>query len=502
VTDIAPVAPNDIIAGKYRVDRVLGAGGMGVVVAATHLELGQPVALKFLLEALADREELVARFLREARNCVSINSEHVVRVMDVGRLESGAPYMVMEYLQGQDLESELGQRRTLPVQEAANIALQTCMGLAEAHQRNLVHRDLKPANLFMTTRSDGERVIKILDFGISKSLDSNASDSNLTRTNQSMGTPYYMSPEQIRAAPDIDVRTDIWSLGAILYELLAGTPPFRAESASAVCAQVLEASPQPLERLRQDVPSELWSVVTWCLRKRREERPQSVADLARVLEPHAGPGAKLIADRVSRVLGVQTGGGFAHGHGHLAPVAPPAVTDTSFSRTGEPAPRAQISTPLLLAVGVAGVLVSGVGATLYFGGEEEGSAPLSASAAAQQPSAPSRSAPALPAATPASAATVAASTSASAALQTPPAAEAEEPLAPTADRTSDGVVQTSRKEAPATKSPTKAPATPRKQRTKVRASPRPPPARVPAAEPPPAPVRPPRPSSPDPLDGL
>ncbi len=312
----APVRVGDVIDGKYQVTRILGAGGMGVVVAAQHLHLAQPVALKFLLESLLQRPDLVERFLREARNCVSINSEHVVRVMDVGRLPSGAPFMVMEFLQGQDLEAEVQLDGALVPGRAVDYALQACVGLAEAHVRRLIHRDLKPANLFLTTRSDGYKLLKILDFGISKSLAGGA-DHALTQTNQSMGTPYYMSPEQIRAAADVDGRTDIWSLGAILYEIMAGAPPFSANTAAAVCAAVLESSPPPLTSLRPDVPPGLWEVIAWCLRKRPEDRPANVAELAAALAPYAQV-ERNTHQRVARILGYEAPPSSAAPHSNVA----------------------------------------------------------------------------------------------------------------------------------------------------------------------------------------
>ncbi len=180
----------DVLAGKYRIDRVLGKGGMGVVVAAHHTTLRQNVAVKFLLAATAKRGDATERFLREARAAVSIQSEHVARVTDVGTLESGAPYMVMEFLTGSDLGQVLEERGPLPVEEAVDYVLQACEAIAEAHALGLIHRDLKPANLFVTTRADGSPLIKVLDFGLSKATKPDTLDASLTATNVVMGSPY------------------------------------------------------------------------------------------------------------------------------------------------------------------------------------------------------------------------------------------------------------------------------------------------------------------------
>jgi eukaryotic-like serine/threonine-protein kinase len=208
---LAGVREGDVLAGKYRVDRVLGAGGMGAVVAAYHMQLETKVALKFLLPAMLANEDAVTRFAREARAAVKITNEHVARVLDVGTLESGAPYIVMEYLDGTDLAGWLRQRGPLPIEEAIDFVLQAGEALAEAHALGIVHRDLKPANLFYIRSADGRPTIKVLDFGISKVTNLSASASNLVRTQTAtlMGSPFYMSPEQMEATHAVDARTDI-----------------------------------------------------------------------------------------------------------------------------------------------------------------------------------------------------------------------------------------------------------------------------------------------------
>ncbi|MBK7579553.1 MAG: protein kinase [Myxococcales bacterium] len=303
----APVRPGDVIAGKFRVERLLGEGGMGVVVAALHLELEQRVAVKFLLPEIAKRNDAAERFRREARAAVKIRSEHVARVLDVGSTEDGVPYMVMEYLEGHDLGDELRERGQLPVGEAVSFMLQASEAVAEAHAAGIVHRDLKPANLFLSKRADGSRLIKVLDFGISKSvMGGSSSDLSLTATSALIGSPLYMSPEQMHSAKNVDTRTDIWALGAILFQLLANRPPYVAESIPQLCSALLNDLPPPLSDFRPDIPPELQAVVTRALAKDREQRWQSVGDMSLALCEFA-PEARVHAERASRMHSSQSG---------------------------------------------------------------------------------------------------------------------------------------------------------------------------------------------------
>ncbi len=297
MSDDAPVKAGDVLAGKYRVDRVLGQGGMGVVVAATHKQLGHQVALKFLLPAALARAEFVARFLREAKAAVAIRSEHVARVLDVGELESGAPYMVMEYLQGHDLGEELRQRGALSIEPAVDYLLQACEALSEAHSMGLVHRDLKPANLFLTRRADGSPLIKVLDFGIAKFVDATSPEA-LTKTTAVMGSPLYMSPEQVRSSKSVDARSDVWSLGVVLQELLTGRPSFDAETVSGLMAMIAADAPTPLRERLPGAPEALQRVVSRCLEKRVDERMPSIAALAQALHPFASERGRLSVTRV------------------------------------------------------------------------------------------------------------------------------------------------------------------------------------------------------------
>lgn len=259
---------------------------MGVVVLAEHIELRERVAIKFLLDDAAGNTELSERFLREARAAVKIRSEHVVRVSDVGRLPSGAPYLVMEYLEGEDLAQRL-ERGPVPISDAVDYVMQCCEAMHVAHRSGIVHRDLKPANLFLTRRPDGSPIIKVLDFGISKVSGGEGAQLSLTATQAMMGSPLYMSPEQMRSSKDVSAATDIWALGVILHELIAGDVPFTGASVTEVLVRVMQDAPPRLRSLRAEVPEGLEAVVLRCLAKAPAERYSSVAALAVALTPFA-----------------------------------------------------------------------------------------------------------------------------------------------------------------------------------------------------------------------
>jgi serine/threonine-protein kinase len=296
-----PVQPGEVLAGKYRVERVLGRGGMGVVVAAHHLVLEEKVAIKLLLPEAMGNAEAVGRFVREAKAAVRIRNEHVARVSDVGYLESGAPYIVMELLEGVDLGAWLKRSGPLAVDQAVWFVLQACEAIAEAHAVGIVHRDLKPANLFWTQRADGQPCIKVLDFGISKML-SGTSPGDMTRTNAIIGSPYYMSPEQMHASRNVDARTDVWSMGVILFELLSLKPPFLGESMSELAINVATSPPLALRSLRPEVPAGLEQAIARALEKARDKRWQSIADFAVAIGEFAPPVARTSIDRVVGTL--------------------------------------------------------------------------------------------------------------------------------------------------------------------------------------------------------
>ncbi len=271
---------------------------MGTVYAATHIELGETYALKFLNRGRD--AATVQRFLREARASARLKDEHVVRVFDVGRTDSGDPFMVMEYLDGRPLEAS--PESPLGASDAASYALQICQALADAHARGIVHRDLKPANVLLARSSDGRARVKVLDFGISKVTDGEGSDSQLTTTGAIMGSPSYTAPEQILDPKSVDARADVWGIGVTFYTLLAGARPFAGETPIQTYMMVLNATPVPLGELRPDLPPELASAFMRCLEKDRAARWNDVAELALALEPFAGPSAVGIAERVAHRL--------------------------------------------------------------------------------------------------------------------------------------------------------------------------------------------------------
>jgi tRNA A-37 threonylcarbamoyl transferase component Bud32 len=298
--DGAPIEPGRVLAGKYRVVRVLGRGGMGLVVEATHVELDERVAVKVLRPELLSRPGAAERVLREARATVKIASEHVVRVFDAGTLEGGVPYIAMEYLEGCDLAQLLCAEGKLPIADACAYVLQACQAVERAHAIGIVHRDLKPANLFLAAKGDA-LAVKVLDFGISKVLDpaSGRVDDGLTSTSALLGSPVYMSPEQLESTRDVDARTDIWSLGIILYELVTGAHPFVAESLPQLCRKITTHEAPRLREARPDAPEELEAIVARCLEKKREDRYPTAAALAEALRPLARSGGSPAGDPIN-----------------------------------------------------------------------------------------------------------------------------------------------------------------------------------------------------------
>ncbi len=299
--------PGSVLGGKYRIERVLGEGGMGCVVEALHQELGSRVAIKFLLPQALANADIVARFEREARATASLQSDHVVNVTDVGRFDDGSPYMVMEFLTGCDLASGLARAGgKLPVAEAVAYGIQAAIGLGDAHDAGVVHRDVKPSNVFLHSRKDRRVVVKIVDFGIAKQTES--TDSNLTQAAAVMGSPKYMSPEQLRDAKSADGRSDIWSLGVTIFEMVAGRTPFFADSMAVLHAEIL-ASPAPSIRdFRPEAPFELEALLHRCLAKDPAHRFGSMAELRAALEQVAmatsaiAPSFVLTSERVLKAI--------------------------------------------------------------------------------------------------------------------------------------------------------------------------------------------------------
>ncbi len=297
------IAPGDEIAGKYRVERIVGRGGMGVVVSAVHVHLEERVAIKLLLPGADVKPEVAERFMREARAAVKIKSQHVAKVMDVGIQPDGRPYMVMEFLEGRDLGEELDRNGPLPEAVAVEYVLQACDALAEAHRRGIVHRDLKPSNLFLC-KNRNPPIIKLLDFGVSK-MKANTSlpqgSPSLTAEAMLLGTPYYMSPEQIRSAKDVDERADVWALGVILYELISGKVPFDGTTATEVLAGICGDKPKPLIEVCPSVSPEVSEIVGACLEKTADTRMPNVRELVRALATVAPQMASNIEDRISAI---------------------------------------------------------------------------------------------------------------------------------------------------------------------------------------------------------
>lgn len=392
-----PVAIGEVFANKYRVDKILGEGGMGVVVLAHHLELDQPVAIKFLLDDIAVQDEGAERFRREARAAAKIQSDHVVRVLDVGIMDGGVRYMVMEYLEGKDLAEELAEKRTFPVGVAAGFILEAIDAIARAHAVGIVHRDLKPANLFLARRADGSQRIKVLDFGISKSIGTaTAEEMSLTKTSAWIGSPLYMAPEQMQSARDVDHRADIWSLGAILYELISGRPPYLAESLPQLCNLLITTDPDHLLTHCPACPQGLAEAVMGCLVRDPTQRTQSVGELARGLAAYAttitGTGmGRAIMDRTEVQMSAppsQLALGYSTGPTPVVSTGPrPSLgaktsaawgaTDDGSASDKRPSPKMGFAIVALVAAAAAGFFIMRSGSS-----PEESESPVAAGVAA------------------------------------------------------------------------------------------------------------------------
>jgi serine/threonine-protein kinase len=275
---------------------------MGVVVAAREESRNRSVAIKFVRDDAMGAAEVVERFLREARAAGKLKSEHVAKVLEVGKLESGAPYMVMELLEGSDLGQALNSSGPMLVGEACGLVLQACEAVAEAHGSGIVHRDLKPQNLFLATGPDGVQMIKVLDFGVSKALGLSSGEFSLTRTRAMVGSPLYMAPEQMRSSRDVDARVDVWALGVVLFELLTQRWPFEAETMPELCLKVVSEPPTPMTAFRPDLPAELVAVVDRCLEKEPQKRFADAAELALALAPFASADGRELAERARTAI--------------------------------------------------------------------------------------------------------------------------------------------------------------------------------------------------------
>lgn len=375
----AGVGVGDVIHGKYKVERVIGEGGMGLVVAAKHLTLDRSVALKVLNQKSQESQEALERFTREARAAARIQSEHVGRVLDVDAMPGGAPFIVMELLEGHDLAEEIRRNQRVPVERAVAFLLQACEAIAEAHASGIVHRDLKPANLFLSKSQSGNQMVKVLDFGISKitrreEAGSITANKALTNPTSMLGSPLYMSPEQMKASTEVDARTDIWSLGVILYELLSGRSPFDANTIPMICAAVLSQNPQPVGVVLAQmgitgsaagpIPEGIERIVQRCLQKDAENRYRDIAHLARALAVFAPEQGKITLERISKLKDEQ-GLPAASPASMFPPSAPKegSLTITSWGARPTPSPARKflpfaIAGGLVAVIGVAALVVS------------------------------------------------------------------------------------------------------------------------------------------------
>jgi serine/threonine-protein kinase len=288
-----------VVDEKYVIESQLGQGGMAVVFAAHHAVLDRPVAVKLLSPDLPRTSRLVERFLTEARAAARIDSAHVARVFDAGTLDDGLPFIVMERLEGCDLEELLGAHKQLPIGQAADYVLQALQGLAHAHVLGVIHRDLKPANLFLARMPDGSTLIKVLDFGIAKLVD----DARWIARGETMGSPMYMSPEQVRNAEFVDPRADIWSIGIVLYELLTGRTPFDEDGIGDTFAAVLGKAPAPPRGWRPEIPEDLDAVILRCLRQDPAERFADVSQLAAAIAPFGTGAYGQLVEGIQHTLG-------------------------------------------------------------------------------------------------------------------------------------------------------------------------------------------------------
>lgn len=392
--DAVPISPGDMLDGRYRIERIIGEGGMGVVVSALHVQLRVPVAIKFLRPAKAGNAEVNARFLREARACAHLKNEHIVRVMDFGVFENGLPVLVMEYLEGKDLAAVLAKDGPLAIDDAIDYMLQVAEALAEAHARGIVHRDLKPSNLFLTRHSDGAPLVKVLDFGVSKVIASNAeamASTDITGGHAMLGSPAYMSPEQIAASPDVDHRADLWALGAILYELLTATMPFAKDNVVSMLAAVINDEAPNLRDRRPDVPEPIADTVGRCLAKSPDERcPDVLAFAEGIIAASPTPKRTLACERIASLLRTVPRVEEERTSTPPSPVVDPAGTSVTAWRRTSIGKKPKRHSGLLIVV-AGGVLV-GIGAASAWISREPSVAPAASSVSIAQDVGPASSA--------------------------------------------------------------------------------------------------------------
>jgi len=323
--------PGALVAEKYRIDRVLGVGGMGVVYAATHELLRQQVALKLLLPEVAKNKEAVARFLHEGRATARLQSAHVVRVTDVGMVDT-TPFLAMELLSGEDLGEIVTARPRILVTETVDWLLEAMEGLAHAHAAGIIHRDLKPSNLFLARVGEAS-VIKVVDFGISKSIGDGSA--HVTATSAVLGSPAYMAPEQLRSSKHVDARADVWSLGVIAFELLTRNMPFNGDNVGEVFANVLEKAPPRPTALRAEIPGPLEQAILRCLQKNPDDRYPNIAELAKAIARYGTGRCDALVESIEKKLAPTLG----------APVRSTSIPDLEAPKSRASAPTVSVSKP-------------------------------------------------------------------------------------------------------------------------------------------------------------
>jgi eukaryotic-like serine/threonine-protein kinase len=474
-----------VIAGKYRVDAVLGRGAMGVVVAATHQELREKVALKFLYVRADNGSDFRARFRREAQVSAKLKNEHITRVIDIGTWREHALFMVMEHLTGTDLRKVTRDFGALPVDRAIDYVVQVCEGMAEAHAHGIIHRDLKPSNLFVTKRADGTDLIKILDFGISKWSAQEGELDDLTQTGVVLGSPKYMSPEQLFGSGAVDARADVWSIGAILYELLVGRPPFDFPTLTRICAELSSTRPPPsMREQRPDLPEGLDEVVLHALERDRDNRIDNVADLAgAILDAVGSPFAAAVKLKLQATLDAATGreflaattGSLALSSGAFGSMSSAPGRATGSQRAAVEGARPSGSRATLVVLLLLAALAAG--AVFYL--RKMATAPIAVAPSSATPATSSAPAPSVPASSSATTIAMTATASAASASSTASTSSAAPPKSappPAWIQRSRGVTPPSATKAPPPPVDTPAPTPPPVQTT-------PPPAPTPKVDP-------------------